>query len=103
MLEFLSTPAGRAVLGVFIAVVVLALLDLNYRFFAKALLDFLFALTVVIILSPLLVTLAVISRVKAGKPAFTRAFTASGTRNGESMNTTVSANKKKSCAFATPL
>lgn len=67
MLEFLSTPAGRAVSGVFIAVVVLALLDLNYRFFAKALLDFLFALTVVIMLSPLLVTLAVISRVNAGK------------------------------------
>lgn len=67
MLEFLQSAAGRAVLGVFIAVVVLIILDLNYRFFTKAVLDFIFAFVAVIILSPLLVPVAVVSKVKAGK------------------------------------
>ncbi|MDE5728900.1 MAG: sugar transferase [Clostridia bacterium] len=68
MPEFLKTPAGHAVLGVIIAVVLIIFIDLNYRFFMKAVLDFLFALlATVILLFPLIVPLAIISKVRAGQ------------------------------------
>ena len=43
MPEFLKTPAGHALLGVIIAVVLIIFIDLNYKFFMKAVLDFFFA------------------------------------------------------------
>ncbi len=74
MLEFLQTPAGRAVLGVFIAAVIIVITELNYRIFAKAVLDFLFAFIAVIVLSPSLIALACIARVKAGKCLESKAY-----------------------------
>lgn len=67
MIEFLQSPAGRAVLGVFIAAVIVLLTALNYKYFMKSVLDFIFALIFIICLSPLLVILAVISKIKYGK------------------------------------
>lgn len=68
MPEFLKTPAGHAVLGVVIAVVLIIFIDLNYRFFMKAVLDFLFAfIATVILLFPLVIPLAIIAKVKAGQ------------------------------------
>jgi len=67
MLEFLKTDAGHAVFGVLIAVILLIFIDLNYRFFTKAVLDFIFAFLGTVILMPLIIPLAVISKVRAGE------------------------------------
>lgn len=64
--EFLTTPAGIAVLAVVAALLVILILELNYRFFAKYLLDFIFALITAIVLSPVLAVTALISKVKYG-------------------------------------
>lgn len=74
MLEFLKTDAGRAVMGVLIAVVLIIILDLNYRYFAKAFLDFIFAFIAVIICLPVLAIGAVISKIKAGKVLESKAY-----------------------------
>lgn len=64
MPEFLKTPAGHALLGVIIAVVLIIFIDLNYKFFMKAVLDFFFALIIAaILLFPLIIPLSIISKV----------------------------------------
>lgn len=67
MPEFFKTAAGHAVLGVVLAVILIVFIDLNYRFFTKAVLDFIFALIACIVCSPLMLVLAVISKARAGQ------------------------------------
>lgn len=67
MLEFLKTPAGQAVFGVVTAAVLLVIIDLNYKIFMKAALDFLFGLIALIFCSPVLAVCSVISKKNAGK------------------------------------
>lgn len=66
MPEFFQSTAGRAVLGVLVTVFVILIVDLNYKFFMKAVLDFLFAVIAIIICSPVLLICAVISKKNAG-------------------------------------
>lgn len=68
MPEFLKTPAGHALLGVIIAVVLIIFIDLNYKFFMKAVIDFFFAfIATAILLFPLIIPLSIISKVRAGQ------------------------------------
>lgn len=65
--EFLKTPAGHAVFGVLVALLTILIIELNYKIFFKYVLDFLFALLSVIVLSPLLTACAIISKKRAGE------------------------------------
>lgn len=67
MPEFFSTPAGIAVFASVIAVVAIVIIELNYRFFFKYTLDFLFSFLLTLICSPVFIILAVISKCRAGK------------------------------------
>lgn len=64
--EFFSTAGGIALLAVIAVVLIIAVLELNYRFFAKYILDFLFAFLGVIVLSPVLIPLSVTAKVRSG-------------------------------------
>ncbi len=64
MPEFFKTPAGTAVFSIIAVIVGILIIELNYRYFFKYLLDFLFALTAAAVLSPLFLALAI-----AGKTA----------------------------------
>lgn len=64
MPEFFNTPAGRAVFGVLAALVAVLIIELNYRLFFKYVLDFIFGVIAVIILSPVLAVGAIISKVE---------------------------------------
>lgn len=66
MLDFLETPAGMWVFGAFVALVVIALVELNYKLFAKVCLDFLFAMIATVLCSPVLIACAVIGRKRSG-------------------------------------
>ena len=74
MPEFFESTAGRAVLGVVITIVVILLIELNYRLFMKAVLDVLFAFIAVIICSPVLLAGAVISKLNAGRVLESKAY-----------------------------
>lgn len=87
MLEFLKSPAGHAVAGAVIALLALLIIELNYRLFFKYVLDFIFALIAVILLSPVLCVCTVIAANRAdlifektpcmgakGKVIFVRSF-----------------------------
>lgn len=74
MPEFFRSTAGQAVLGVLIAVVAILLIDLNYRFFMKAVSDFLFSLVAIIVCSPALFACAVISKINAGSAIESKAY-----------------------------
>ena len=74
MPEFFESTAGRAVLGVVITVVVILLIELNYKLFMKAVLDVLFAFIAVIICSPVLLAGAVISKIKTGSALESKAY-----------------------------
>ncbi len=65
MIEFLQTSAGKAVFGVLIAAIIIVIIDLNYRLFTKVVLDFLIALSAVLLLSPVLAVCAIISKRRA--------------------------------------
>mgnify|MGYP001036478986 FL=1 len=62
---FLNSPAGIAVFCVAAAALLILILDLNYRLFAKRLLDFIASLITVCVISPLLIVCAVISKVRS--------------------------------------
>ncbi len=62
--EFLATPWGYAVICTAICVLSIIIIQLNYRLFFKTVLDFVFGLAAAIILSPLLIALAIISKVR---------------------------------------
>lgn len=64
-IKFLNTPAGVAIVAVVAVAVFLFLIDVNYRYFTKYALDFLFALIGTIILSPILIACAIISKTRA--------------------------------------
>ncbi len=66
MIEFFQTPAGLALFSVSAAAIIIFILDVNYRIFAKRVLDFIFALLFTVILSPVLAVCSVISKVKCG-------------------------------------
>lgn len=65
--EFLKTAAGQAVFGIVIAVLAVVIIELNYRLFFKYVLDFLFSLIAVVILSPALIAGAAISKKRTGE------------------------------------
>ena len=65
-MQFMASPAGIAIFVVVALALVILILGLNYRFFAKALLDFLFGLIFLIVLSPLYAACAAITKRKAG-------------------------------------
>ncbi|MBD5632778.1 MAG: sugar transferase [Clostridia bacterium] len=67
MLEFLQSPVGAAVFGVLIAVILIFLIELNYRYFTKLVLDFIFAVLAVIVLSPVFIICSVISKKRTGQ------------------------------------
>lgn len=64
-MNFLKTPAGTAVFTVAAVVLLILILDLNYRIFTKYLLDFLAAFVTVIVLSPVLAVCAVVSKMRS--------------------------------------
>lgn len=66
MIEFLKTPAGVATFAVVATAVIIFIIDVNYRFFMKSVLDFVLAVIFTAILSPVLAVCAIISKVKAG-------------------------------------
>lgn len=66
MPEFLQSPAGRAVIGAAIAVLAVLVIDLNYRWFFKTVLDAVFALIAILICSPIIAVCAVVSKSRAG-------------------------------------
>ena len=66
MPEFLKTPTGQAVFGVAVALIALIIIELNYRFFFKYLLDFVFGLVFSLLCAPVLIAGAVISYKRAG-------------------------------------
>lgn len=74
MLEFFSTPAGIAVFTVLAVVIVVFILEVNYKYFTKSMLDFLFALILNIVLSPLYLALAIASKVNLNKHGGGRIF-----------------------------
>lgn len=65
--EFIQSAAGRAVTGVAIALLAVAVIELNYRLFFKRVLDFIFSLIFIIILSPALLIGAIISKKRCGE------------------------------------
>lgn len=66
-LEFMTSPAGIAIFTVVALIVVIFIVAVNYRFFAKAFLDFLFGLITFIVLSPATLVCAVIAKANTGK------------------------------------
>ncbi len=62
MLDFFKTPAGVAAFGVAAAVIIVLIIELNYKIFAKQVLDFIFAFVCTIVCSPLLIVCAVQSK-----------------------------------------
>ncbi|MDE7330426.1 MAG: sugar transferase, partial [Clostridia bacterium] len=67
MPEFFTTPAGRAVFGVIIALLAIVIIDLNYKWFFKFVFDFIFAFIATLICSPVLAVCSVISANNAGR------------------------------------
>ncbi|MCM1236762.1 MAG: sugar transferase [Ruminococcus flavefaciens] len=67
MPEFFTTPAGRALFGVLIALLAVVIVDLNYKWFFKAFFDFVFAFLATVICTPVLAVCSVISAKNAGK------------------------------------
>lgn len=67
MAEFLQTTAGRAVMGVVFAALIILIVDLNYRWFFKLVLDAIFAFIAVIVTSPVLIAGAIVSYKNAGR------------------------------------
>ncbi len=65
MFKFFRTPAGMAVFAVAAAVILLVIIEVNYKYFTKRLLDFIFALISSAVCSPLLIVCAVISKIRA--------------------------------------
>lgn len=65
--EFIKSPAGRAVIGTVIALLAIAVIELNYKLFFKRVLDFVFAAVFIVVLSPLLAVCAVISKKNSGE------------------------------------
>jgi len=74
MLDFLRAPAGQIVFGFVAAIVILIVIDVNYRYFTKTVLDIIFAFIAVILCSPVLVAGAIISRKNSGKVLETKAY-----------------------------
>lgn len=66
-LRFMTSPWGIAIFTVVALAVIIFFLAVNYRFFAKAVLDFIFGLIALILLSPCIAVCAVILKKKAGK------------------------------------
>lgn len=60
MPEFFKTAAGHAVVGVAVALVVILIIELNYRLFFKYVLDFIFGVLAIILCSPVLAVGAII-------------------------------------------
>lgn len=67
MSEFFSTPAGIAVFTVLAVAVIVFIIEVNYKYFTKSALDFLFALIFNIVLSPVYLALAIASKVNLNK------------------------------------
>ena len=65
--EFLKSNAGRAVIGVVIALLAVAIVELNYKLFFKRVLDIFFSLLFIIISSPVMAVGAIISKRREGK------------------------------------
>lgn len=65
--EFIQSAAGRAVIGVLIALLAIAVIELNYKLFFKRVLDFIFAAIFIIILSPALMVCAAVSKKNSGE------------------------------------
>lgn len=65
-LKFLNSPAGIAIVCVVAVAVFLFLIDVNYRYFTKYALDFLFALIFTVILSPALIACTIIAKKREG-------------------------------------
>ncbi len=74
MLEFLGTPLGIAICVIFIVVVVLLIIEVNYRFFMKVALDFLIAVIGTVIWSPGLIACAIISKKREGHVLDTKPY-----------------------------
>ncbi len=70
-LDFMASPAGVALYCIVAAAIVIFFLAVNYRFFAKRLLDLLFGALAVIITLPLLGICAAVCRSRCGR-AFDR-------------------------------
>ena len=66
MSEFLQSPAGRAVIGIVIALLAVLIIELNYRWFFKRAFDALFALIAIIVMSPVLIAFAIVSGYRNG-------------------------------------
>lgn len=62
--NFFETTAGIAVITVALVAVLILIIELNYRLFAKYILDFIFAIPAVIICSPVLLVCAIISKMR---------------------------------------
>ena len=67
MPEFFLTPAGLALSGIIIAVVSLLIIEINYRFFTKTVLDFIFAFSVFVVCLPVMAVLSPVFKRKYGK------------------------------------
>ncbi len=74
MIEFFSTPAGVAVFSVIAVAVIIFIIEVNYKFFTKSCLDFIFSLVFVIVLSPLYAALAIASKINLKKHGGGRIF-----------------------------
>ncbi|MCD8286278.1 MAG: sugar transferase [Clostridia bacterium] len=74
MLEFLSTPAGIAVMVIFIVIVVLLIIEVNYKFFMKVALDFLVGLIGTIVFFPGLIACAAIARKRTGEGLISKPY-----------------------------
>lgn len=86
-LKFMASPAGIAIFTIVALAIIIFFLAVNYRFFAKAFLDFLFGLIFFVIISPATAVCAVIVKKhakkvcekhwivgKGGKPVCVRVF-----------------------------
>lgn len=71
---FLDSAAGGIVIGVLCAVLLILIIDLNYKVFAKALLGSVIALALLVITSPVFLALAIISKKRAGAVFEKKAF-----------------------------
>ena len=65
-LEFLRSPWGIVLFTVVAVAIVLFFLAANYRLFTKAVLDFIFGIVAIIVLSPSIIASAIILKVKTG-------------------------------------
>lgn len=66
-LRFMTSPWGIVIFTVVALAVIIFFLAVNYRFFTKAVLDFIFGLIALILISPCIAVCAVILKKKAGK------------------------------------